>query len=72
MREIDPLMRGTKRPWGISVTEALRDAVVEGAKAEGYRSASAYAEALLVAGLRFREARRIAESKPRSKSTPKP
>lgn len=62
MTDQDALAQGKKTTWAIYVTERLVAALERDAKKAGFRSTSAFVEALLIAGLRLREAQRIAES----------
>lgn len=59
----DPLTLGTKETWALYSPSALVAEIKRCAKLDGYASASAYAVALLVFGLRRREAERIADRK---------
>jgi hypothetical protein len=57
----DPLTLGEKKTWAAYLPVALIDALKRGAREDGFPSASAYAEALLVFALRRREAERVAD-----------
>lgn len=59
----DPLTQGDKMTWAAYLPEALVSELKRAAKVDGYPSASAYAQALLVFALRRREAERVADRK---------
>lgn len=59
----DPLTLGEKETWAAYMTSAVVAEVKRAAKLDGYPSASAYAQTLLIFALRAREAERIADRK---------
>lgn len=59
----DPLTQGEKATWAVYLPQTLIDELKRAAKTDGFPSASAYAQALLVFALRQREAERIADRK---------
>lgn len=59
----DPLTLGEKATWAVYLPAALIEEVKRAAKVDGFPSASAYAQALLLYALRAREAERIADRK---------
>lgn len=57
----DPLTQGPKATWAVYLPEALIAEAKRCAALDGFRSTSAYVEALLVFALREREVERLAD-----------
>lgn len=61
--EADPLTVGARTTWAAYLPKALVEELKRGAREDGFRSASAYAEALLVFALRRRHEEREADER---------
>ena len=59
--EPDTLTLGEKATWAAYLPVALIEAVKHEAKEDGFKSASAYVETLLVFAVRARQAERVAD-----------
>lgn len=55
----DPLTQGERQTWAAYLAKALVERVKRDATEDGYKSASAYVEDLLVFAVRTREAERV-------------
>jgi len=58
-KKVDPLKLGPKATWAAYLPVALTDEVKRRCVEDGYKSASSYAEDLLVFALRIRERERL-------------